>query len=135
MGTMQSLPRCAMSFVYETVLAFPRLATNTSLLDSLYSGSFFHWNRPSITMFTIDKMSGMLLPGLRPASPRWLNLLARVIGRYGGHFKKGMWMRSTYPGRNQWLVKNDKRRAPLRSVPFSRDCNRIINFITQICLP
>ena len=33
------------------------------------------------------------------------------------------------------LLKNDKRRAPLRSVPFSRDCNRIINFITQICLP
>ena len=40
------------------------------------------WNRSSITMFTLHE-SGMLLPGLRHASPRWLNLLARVIGRYG----------------------------------------------------
>ena len=28
-------------------------------------------------------MSGMRLPGLRHASPRWLNLLAHIIGRHG----------------------------------------------------
>ena len=28
--------------------------------------------RPFITMFTIDKMSGLLLPGLRHIPPRWL---------------------------------------------------------------
>ena len=33
-------------------------------------------------------MSRGLLPGLRPASPRWLNLLAHVVGRHGGHLKR-----------------------------------------------
>ena len=46
-------------------------------------------NRPSISMFTIDKLSEMLLSGLRYVSPPWLNLLAYVIKRYGGHFIKG----------------------------------------------
>ena len=35
-------------------------------------------------------MSIMLLPGLRHVLRRWLNLLARVIGRHGKHFGKGL---------------------------------------------
>ena len=65
-------------------------------------------------------MFGMLLSGLRHASPRWLNLLDRVIGRDGGHFGKGTWIRLTCPGCSQWLVESDKRRTPLRSVPIGR---------------
>ena len=46
-------------------------------------------NRLAISMGAINKMLGMRLPGLRHVSPHWLNLLARVIGRHGIHFKKG----------------------------------------------
>ena len=66
-------------------------------------------------MFTIDKMSEIYLPRLPHALPRWLNLLARVIGHHGGHFEKDTWMRSTCPGCSQLLVESDKRWARFKA--------------------
>ena len=50
-------------------------------------------------------MSGLLLPGLRHALPRWLNLLARIVGSHGGHFKKGTWLRQPACGGFSGLLK------------------------------
>ena len=64
-------------------------------------GLFFYTssvlNTPSTTMFTIVKMSGMLLSDYDmlhlAGSTCWI--ASRVAGRHGGHFQKGMWLRST----------------------------------------
>ena len=48
-----------------------------------------------VQTFRIGKMSRVLVPGLRHASSRWLNLLARNVGRHDGYFKKGTWIQST----------------------------------------
>ena len=85
-------------------------------------------------MFTIDKMSEIYLPRLPHALPRWLNLLARVIGHHGGHFEKDTWMRSTCPGCSQLLYESDKRWAESKANKRwagSKANKRVNNFLLK----
>ena len=91
----------------------------TSFLTLKTSSSFFCWNRPSITMFTLHDVWNA-----STSTTTCFSSLAQIAGSRHRTSRvtpgKGTWMRSTCLGCSQWLVESDKRWAPLRSVPIGR---------------
>ena len=112
METMQSIPRCAVSFLYQTVLAFLRRASNTSLLEFLYSCS----NRQAKTTtdraesFRIQETGSLTLDGksliVGPSKVKGVGcfLAAGATGGSAARFEREVVHRMSYAqARLRWI--------------------------------